>query len=147
LRSEISIRLGRATKGSKGNRGATRKHGEAIARTSEYKTWDSMRHRCRHKARADYGGRGIMVCKRWDSFENFLADMGRRPSKQHSLDRINNDGNYEPDNCRWATKKQQAENRRKFGRIEKFEDKELLRELARRRSLPFSIDGFLSSLA
>ncbi len=59
-----------------------------------------------------YRARGITVCDRWESFENFLADMGQRPSRSHSIDRINNDGNYEPSNCRWATKKEQSDNRR-----------------------------------
>lgn len=86
-----------------------------LSHTPEYTCWGSMRHRCRNPKSskyADYGGRGISVCERWNSFENFLADMGRRPTPAHSLDRINNDGNYEPGNCRWATPKEQMNNRR-----------------------------------
>lgn len=73
-----------------------------------------MKQRCcnpRNKQFADYGGRGIRVCKRWDKFENFLADMGERPSSL-SLDRKNNDGNYSKRNCRWATPTEQANNSR-----------------------------------
>jgi hypothetical protein len=66
-----------------------------------------------NKRFADYGGRGIRVCARWREFANFYSDMGPRPSDVYSIDRINNDGNYEPSNCRWATAKEQRANQRK----------------------------------
>lgn len=76
----------------------------------------NMISRCYNPKSSDfqnYGGRGIEVCKRWRlSFEDFIADMGPRPSPDHSIDRINPDGNYQPSNCRWATAKEQMNNRR-----------------------------------
>jgi len=89
------------------------KHGKY--KTPEYNAWRSMRQRCRVLSPrfGNYSGRGISVCPRWQSFDNFLADMGPRPSPRHSLDRIDNSGNYEPNNCRWATLGQQNNNHRR----------------------------------
>ena len=79
---------------------------------TEYRAWKAMRWRCNPKnpSKVRYHDRGIGVCKRWDSFEYFLNDMGLRPSGLHSLDRINNNGNYEPSNCRWADRITQTNN-------------------------------------
>jgi hypothetical protein len=90
-------------------------HGES-RKTSEYFCWQNMMQRCynnKNPIYSYYGGRGIKVCKRWDKYSNFLGDLGRKPRKDYSIDRVNNSGNYEPSNCRWATKSEQLKNRRK----------------------------------
>ena len=84
--------------------------------TTEYSSYQQMRKRCYYKediSYHNYGGRGITVCDRWlESFEDFYSDMGDKPSHQHSLDRIDNEGNYSPSNCKWSTKSEQALNQR-----------------------------------
>lgn len=96
------------------------KHGQCKRgeRASENAIWSAMKQRCSNPNNRDYrlyGGRGISVCDRWlESFDNFMADMGNRPSPAHSIDRIDNDGNYEPSNCRWATKSVQNRNTRRI---------------------------------
>ena len=99
-----------------------------------YNTWNHMKDRCynsKSKAYESYGGREITICDRWlDSFENFVFDMGDKPTPEHSIDRINNDGNYTPSNCRWATRQQQARNTRKSKYVDYKGKRWLARELA-----------------
>lgn len=106
--------------------------------TPEYIAWMNMRRRCYSRGTINweyYGGRGITVCDRWNErFENFFEDMGSRPSSQHSLDRVDPDGPYSPENCVWATREEQALHKRKIGRIDQFSTMELLAELKRRKS-------------
>ena len=96
-------------------RATKEKHG--MWGTPEYRSWDAMLQRCynhQHRSWANYGGRGITVCERWrNSFEAFYADMGNKPTLQHTIDRYpEKSGNYEPGNCRWATRKEQQRNTR-----------------------------------
>lgn len=104
--------------------------------TPEYCSWISMKKRCQNKNHhqyENYGGRGIKVCDRWtESYVAFIEDMGLRPTKGHTLDRIDVDGPYSPENCRWATAKEQSANRRKRGRLDQFSMAELCGEIGLR---------------
>lgn len=100
-----------------------RKHGEKgkNGASPEYRSWSAMRARCSNpnlKEYPRYGGRGITVCERWQSYENFLADMGRRPSLQHTIDRIDVNQGYFKENCRWSTAQEQQNNRTKHTYLE-----------------------------
>ncbi len=103
-RSQESLAANRKTHGCCSRDGATK----------EYRAWESMISRCERttgKSVKSYRSKGVTVCQRWrESFENFLADMGHSPTEEHTVDRRDNDGNYEPGNCRWATRKEQMRN-------------------------------------
>lgn len=115
-----NVLFGRLEAGWKGDKIVTQKNrgigGLSRKHPAEYRIWKEMRRRCKPSKRPEtrnYADRGILVCERWlNSFENFLADMGPRPSTDHSIDRRNNNGNYEKDNCYWATEIEQQRNKR-----------------------------------
>lgn len=139
LRSEVSRKLIAEVRRRTGGRNRLR-HGEAIAgrETTEWKLWHSIRQRCGvvGVGHPDYSGRGIEMCDRWQqSYEDFVKDVGRRPSKAHSLDRIDVFGGYEPGNVRWATAKEQARNRRNSLFIEAFGERLTLAEWSERSGI------------
>lgn len=113
LQREVSAEIGSRVNRTHGEGGRTR--------TPEYKVWCGIKRRCFNEnddSYRYYGGRGVTMCSEWrDSYDAFLRDMGRRPSQQHQIDRENVNGNYEPGNCRWVTRKEQANNKRGLKKI------------------------------
>ena len=115
-------------------------HGQTVGHkpTPEYRVWQNMLRRCRKRESKDwknYGGRGIKVCDRWFSFENFFADMGKRPSRLHTLDRREVNGNYEKTNCQWSTTREQNSNKRSNRFIRMYGEVMTFTEGARRFSV------------
>lgn len=107
--------------------------------SAEYRAWCSMLRRCRNpnvRNFRSYGGRGISVCAQWLTYESFLQDMGRKPTPDHSIDRIDVNGNYEPSNCRWATREQQGRNRRDNHLLTAFGGTMCLEDWSARTGLP-----------
>lgn len=111
-----------------------------LRHTPEYTCWRNIRSRCHNqkdKRFSDYGGRGVTVCDRWrKSFENFLADMGRKPSAEYSIERRDVDGNYEPGNCEWALTETQVRNRRNNRRVVFHGEEMILADAIRLAGLP-----------
>lgn len=111
-------------------------------KTTEYRIWSGIHTRCLNKldnGYKEYGGRGISICDRWRVFENFLLDMGERPSPNHSIDRIDVNGNYEPSNCRWATFFEQCNNKRDTVFIEYEGEKRTIAEWSKIKGLSYRI--------
>lgn len=117
------------------------KHG--MCKTPEYQVWSSLKGRCNDPTDSqypNYGGRGIKVCEAWmHSFEAFFASLGSRPSPDHSIDREDNDGDYEPSNCRWATPTEQVRNRRVSLFVEYRGERKLFIELCEERGVDYTL--------
>lgn len=117
------------------------KRGIADSKRPEHNVWERMIDRCtneKHHKFESYGGRGITVCERWMSFKSFFLDMGSRPTPEHTIERKNNDGNYDPDNCVWATKKEQNRNKRNTLFVEYDGERIKLIELMERFSISYA---------
>jgi hypothetical protein len=123
--NQVKVRLGNLRNSHTTSCGCNRKeemsklgylssiHG--MSKSSEYNTWNGMKTRCNNPKSPDYknyGGRGITVCERWSTFDNFIKDMGTKPNKNYSIDRIDNNRGYEPSNCQWVDSITQNNNRR-----------------------------------
>jgi len=117
-----------------------RKHGKSNNPT--YKSWQAMKNRCGNPKASDYpyyGGRGIKYDPRWEDFEAFLSDMGEKPTPKHTIERINNDGDYTKQNCYWATRLEQAQNQTHSARIEYRGVEHTFMELSRRTGVKESM--------
>jgi hypothetical protein len=132
------VARGELRKGSTKSCGCRRASAGGGHKTTEYTSWQEMKRRCDpdYKDKHLYADRGITLCERWKiSFNHFIADMGPKPSPDATIDRIDNNGNYEPSNCRWATKLEQSQNTRKTRMLTHNGETLCLREWARRLSI------------
>ncbi len=108
----------------------------------EYKAWNNLKTRCYNPNTNNwhrYGGRGIIVCEKWLNFEGFLEDMGRKPSPLHSIDRIDNNGDYCKENCKWSTKEEQVRNRGTNVYLEYKGNKMIIKDIAKEVGLNFQL--------
>lgn len=120
---------------------AQRNTTHGMSHLSEYKIWEGMRKRCRSNPNRpndfhNYAERGITICDRWDDFRLFLEDMGSRPTPKHSIERRDNDGNYEPDNCYWGNPIQQANNKRTSRILTAFNKSQTLAQWSKETKIP-----------
>lgn len=138
LRHRTSCGSHRCRKQRSDSNGGYALHDKAL-RIPEYAVWSRMKYRCSNPSSPryrDYGARGVFVCERWQHFELFIKDMGHRPSSDHSIDRIDNNGPYSPENCRWATRSDQMRNRRNSVWLEYNGKRRIMADWARLTGLP-----------